>query len=151
MSITDGLKPTYIPTGYKYFGIAEGGPAGEFNDDDTQVVVRYRTGTDYSQANMLSICLSPACAELNCVENVQPEISTLNGLSVRYYNGQWAPGPGDGRRDTPVGPVHWDRFSQHSISISVPGAGTIGVRCSPTAVPAVDELKRVAASLPILN
>jgi len=149
MSVLDtDLKPHRVPSGFKFFGIARGALAGEFNDDDGQVVARYRLGSEFELARTLSVCFSPAGRSLNCVEGAKPTYLTIGGLDAQYFDGHWAPGPGPGQQDTVMGPVHWDTTTQHSLQVFVPEVGTVAVRVSPAYAPSHDELGRIAASLP---
>lgn len=145
------LKLRTIPDGYAYFGVAEGDSTIEFHDDPDQLIVRYKTGSGFAQAKMLSICYSPAGAALTCVETKPPVRIKVGKLSALYFDGHWVPGPGSGQWDTIVGPVHWDTDSQHSLTVSLPSGASLAIRSSPQYLPGSASLLGVARSVPVVE
>ncbi|MGO4582650.1 hypothetical protein AB4Z38_02000 [Arthrobacter sp. 2RAF6] len=151
MISVSSLKLRTLPDGYAYFGVAEGDSTIEFHDDPDQLIVRYKTGSGFAQAKMLSICYSPAGAALTCVETKPPIKIKLGKLSALYFDGHWVPGPGSGQWDTIVGPVHWDTDSQHSLAVSLPSGASLAIRSSPQYLPGLASLLGVARSIPVVE
>jgi hypothetical protein len=146
---TEAPRPTYIPHGYSYgFRIdGEAGP-GFIRDPDQTVLIYTRSAVDSTHPLMISLSPSRRLELMATEGHPGLPVALDSGAEAVYHDGLWSSGPGlDERRDGDV-VVHWDRSDAHSITVRTED-GVYGVRGARSRGVTVDELLKIANSLPI--
>ena len=142
------LEPSYVPSPFKHFGTVEGDPAGEFWDDPNQIAVRYRRATSFAYLPITIAWTPRPNATLVGTDQRVGDPVKVHGLTARYHNGTWAPGPGPEQVDTPVGPLHWETSLEHSITLHT-ASGSFAVRAPRDSVRDSAELARIISSVAV--
>lgn len=145
----ESVRPGYVPAAFTLRSAATGDTGHGFPNVDRQVTLEYVNGGNFIWPLFVVVADEPDQTLFGTEEMAgAPTGLGVSDVEATYHDGIWAAGRGPSERSAGSVVLHWQSGGCHSLTVRTK-TRTLAVRGSETSGVDLDQLIRIARSLPL--